>query len=123
MPANSYFGSIQLKGNNAAWVTDIYPRGGTSNVVTSINVVTLSKHDNDVISPTVVFTSTYDPIAKNVNTTPSISLGDRLIAYSLNKQLHVRNYSGSADIVLESGLSYIINYRSEMTNPFWGLLR
>ncbi|MEP6774031.1 MAG: hypothetical protein ABJA50_00425 [Chloroflexota bacterium] len=123
MVANSYFGSIQIKGDSAAWVTNIYPMGGTSNVTTNINMATLSTVNNETIRPTVVFTSTYDPIAKNVNTTPSISLGDELIAYSLDGQLHARTYSGSADMVLESGVSYMRNFRNEVYTSYWDSLR
>jgi hypothetical protein len=123
MPANSYFGSIQVKDSSAAWVTSIYPTGGTSHVINNINLATLDPVDNELIMPTIVFSSTYDPIAKNMDTTPSISLGHNLIAYSLGKQLHVRTFNGSVDMVLEGGVSYMINYRSEMSNPAWGLLR
>ncbi len=123
MVANSYFGSIQIKGDSAAWVTDIYPMGGTSNVTTNINMAALSTVNTDTIKPTVVFTSTYDPIAKNVNTTPSISLGDELIAYSLDGQLHARAYSGSVDIVLENGVSYMRNFRNEVYTSYWDGLR
>lgn len=123
MAANSYFGSIQLKDDSAAWVTNIYPMGGTSNVTTNINIATLSAVNKDTVKPTVVFTSTYDPMAKNLNTTPSISLGDELIAYSLNEQLHARTYSGSVDIVLESGVSYLRNFQNEVYTSYWDGLR
>jgi hypothetical protein len=123
MVANSYFGSIQIKDDSAAWITNIYPMGGTSNVTTNINMATLSTINNDTIEPTVVFTTTYDPMAKNLNTTPSISLGNELIAYSLNGQLHARTYSGSVDIVLESGVSYMRNFRNEVYTSYWDGLR
>jgi hypothetical protein len=123
MVANSYFGNIQFKDNSAAWVTNIYPMGGTSNVTTNINIATLSTVNNDTVRPTVVFTSTYDPMSKNLNTTPSISLGDELVAYSLNEQLHVRTYSGSVDIILESGVSYMRNFRNEVYTSYWDGLR
>jgi hypothetical protein len=53
--------------------------------------------------------------------TPSILLGDRFFAYAHDNALHLRSYSGSDDLILESGVQSI--FEQIRTRAPWTYVR
>jgi hypothetical protein len=112
--------NMHTNGDTTAWVANIYPRSGPPDAMLNVYTATLA---TGAISPTLTFTTTYDPTTKDPTATPHVSLSDNLIAYTLNNRLHVRTYNGSADIALESGISRISNPTNDVYTLFWNWLK
>ena len=57
------------------------------------------------ITPTLIFSQTVNPGKSRRGLSPSITLGNNLLAYTTNRELHVRTYQGTLDLTLENGVA------------------
>jgi hypothetical protein len=71
------------------------------------------------VEPSLVYSYTRTPSSPSTsNPSPSFNFGDQLLAYSDGRDLHVRTYDGSVDVLLESGVPFI----GDIRGPYWNIV-
>ena len=98
--------SFRSTNTNFVWTYGAYGPYSASNDLTALSISnTATITGTGEIIPTVIFSQTVNPGESRRSLAPSVTLGDNLLAYTVNRELHVLTYQGTLDLRLENGVT------------------
>jgi len=80
-----------------------YSSSNDTSALSISNTTTIT--DTAEITPTLIFSQVAVLRESPRGLSPSVTLGDNLLAYTANRELHVRTYQGTLDLTLENGVT------------------
>lgn len=89
---------------------------GTETYKSSVYSAPLSGLGNPDIKPTMVYSTTigdFEPFASEM------IMGENLLSYTENGQLHARTYDGATDVTLEGGISFLLRPSALLGESAW----
>ena len=98
--------SFRSTNTNFVWTYGAYGPYSASNDLAALSISnTTTITGTAEITPTLIFSQTVNPGESRRGLSPSVTLGDNLLAYTTNRELHVRTYQGTLDLTLENGVA------------------
>ena len=98
--------SFRSTNTTFVWTYGAYGPYSASNDLAALSISnTTAITGTGEITPTLIFSQTVNPGESRRSLAPSVTLGDNLLAYTTNRELHVRTYQGTLDLTLENGVT------------------
>jgi hypothetical protein len=98
--------SFQSTPTTFVWTYGAYGPYSASNDLVALSITnTATISPTNAITPTVAFSQTVNPAEPRRSLAPSVTLGSSLLAYTTNRELHVRTFQGTLDLRLEDGIA------------------
>ncbi|MEP6774032.1 MAG: hypothetical protein ABJA50_00430 [Chloroflexota bacterium] len=98
--------SFRSTDTNFVWTYGAYGPYSASNDLAALSISnTATITDTGEITPNLIFSQSVNPGESRRGLAPSVTLGDNLLAYTVNRELHVLSYEGTLDLRLENGVT------------------
>jgi hypothetical protein len=117
LPANNDITAFQLTAGTFIWSYTVNPpTGGTNGMAASSIPITTTPTSN--ITPTLIFIHAYGPQGRT-GAYSYVALGNNLLAYTSNRELHVMTYQSALDTRLEDGVTELYDPNSVTFHRGW----